>query len=110
MKKSILALVLAIALLTGCGEKIVYVNNYIRPEIPQLKTLARPDLSKNKFDILHQNGLQYYCIDGSSVVSMRKDRWKLQDTIKNYEKMIKVYDNFYQDYEAKRNAPVEKTE
>lgn len=105
MKKSIITLLLAIALLAGCSEKIVYVNNYIRPEIPQMQTLARPDLGKIKFDILTQNELQYYCTSVNGVEIIRTNQWGLQDSIKSYEKMIKVYDNFYRDYEAKRNAP-----
>lgn len=88
----------------GCATEIVYVDKLIRPEIPKLVTLSRPDISKLSFDIVDQNGLQLYCTDADGIDFVRSNQWKLQQTIKSYEEMIKTYNKFYADYEQKRTA------
>jgi hypothetical protein len=101
-----LALMIA---LSGCSwfehrpERLQTELKIITPDIPELKKLPGPPLNKIKVKKCElADGTFMFCAPKSDIALILDNQKNLQKQIKNYEKLIDLYNEFYIEYQKSK--------
>lgn len=98
-------------MLSGCGmfrsrpERLQTETKLILPDIPKLRKLPPPPLNKIKVKKLElADGTFSYCAPKSDIALILENQHNLQKQIKNYETLMDMYNDFYDEYNKSKKA------